>query len=65
MEVEELELPTRYVIIKMGIDEEGGKVEVVVRDDMKPVEEIAEIALRILREVNGKRVERKKDPEVV
>jgi len=44
----------KYVEIRYGINEDGGGVQIIVRDDESDAKTLTNLALRILREINGK-----------
>ncbi len=45
----------KFVEVKLGVNEDGGGIHVIVRDDESDAEKLTKLALRILREINGKR----------
>ncbi len=58
----------KFVEIRYGINEDGGGVQIIVRDDESDARTLTELILRILRELNGKlegKKEKVKPNEVV
>ena len=45
----------KFVEVRLGVNEDGGRIHVIVRDDESDGEKLTKLALRILREINGKR----------
>lgn len=41
------EYVVRYVSIKTGVSEDGGGIEITVRDDSADIEKLAELALKL------------------
>lgn len=44
-------IPTKFVEIRCGVDEDGGSFVIVIRDDTAPIEELIELAERLYAKV--------------
>jgi len=62
---EEEAVPTRYVEIRYGVDEDGGGIVITVRDDMAPIEKLVELAERLYEKIARPKVESGERKDVV
>lgn len=44
---------TKFVEIKVGVDEDGGGVQITIRDDTADISQLVELSLKIYEKIAG------------
>ena len=58
------EYNVRFVEIKTGISEDGGGIEITVRDDSEDISKLVDLALKIYAEIGRVKGRREGGPEI-